>query len=73
MFFKSIKLLTREIRFTRASIVVDQFAETGDRPIDDQLDRLEALLQADLWAGPPVGRIDLRFEERAILHASVDL
>lgn len=44
-----------------------------DSEIDARLDRLESLLQADLWAGSPSGRIDLRFEERAILHASVDL
>ena len=44
-----------------------------DSEIDARLDRLESLLQADLWAGAPSGRIDLRFEERAILHASVDL
>ena len=46
-----------------------------DLEIESRLDRLATLLdaQADLWAGPPVGRIDLRFEERAILHASVEL
>jgi len=44
-----------------------------DNEIEARLDRLDALLQADLWAGPAVGRIDLRFEERAILHASVEL
>lgn len=47
--------------------------EQDDRELEARLDRLESLLEADLWAGPPAGRIDLRFAERAILHASVDL
>jgi hypothetical protein len=60
------------VRSANAELVV-VLGDEDDHEIGARLDRLEQLLQADLWAGPPAGRIDLRFEEQAILHASVDL
>ncbi len=60
------------LRSASAGLMV-VLGDEDDHEIAARLDRLEELLQADLWAGPPTGRIDLRFEARAILHASVDL